>query len=185
MWGDVFFLHSKSPPPFRNRPSSSRLPLPLPFLSFPVMWSFLHLVTIVSSKKKTFDRSRKHRQKEFEVPTVTTFFKNPVIVWLDSPCTVTRDFKYQSWPRRPSHFLVSSNVPLSTFHQTSGLFTRGPPLTELQTRFKVKFCVSVHETLDKLLTESVSPLWVYPILDRPVMWLTYRNRTGQEHDLEG
>jgi hypothetical protein len=48
---------------------------------------------------------------------------------------------------------------------------------------KLKVGVCTHETLNKVLTEPVSPLGEDPILDRPDM-LTYRSRTGQKHDLE-
>jgi hypothetical protein len=48
---------------------------------------------------------------------------------------------------------------------------------------KLKVGVCTHETLDKVLTEPVSSLGVDPTLDRPAM-ITYRSRTGQEHDLE-
>jgi hypothetical protein len=44
--------------------------------------------------------------------------------------------------------------------------------------------VLTHETFDKILTESVSPLWVDPILDWPGI-LVFRRRKGQEYDLEG
>jgi hypothetical protein len=57
-------------------------------------------------------------------------------------------------------------------------------LIELQTVIKMKVGVCTHETLDKVLTESVSPLGVDPTLDRPAI-LTCRSRTGKEHDLEG
>jgi hypothetical protein len=39
---------------------------------------------------------------------------------------------------------------------------------------KMKIGVCTHETLDKVLTESVSPLGVDPTLDQPM--LTYRTR---------
>ena len=57
-------------------------------------------------------------------------------------------------------------------------------LFEFQTLLKVKVGVCAHETLEKVLTESVSLLQVDPTLDPPVMF-TCRSRTGQEHDLEG
>ncbi len=56
-------------------------------------------------------------------------------------------------------------------------------LIDLQTVLKLKVGECTHETLDKVLTESVSPLGVDPTLDRPGMF-TCRKRTGQEHDLE-
>jgi hypothetical protein len=53
-------------------------------------------------------------------------------------------------------------------------------LIHLQTLFQLQVGVSAHETLDKLLTESVSPVWVDPTLDRQGM-LEYWCRTGQEY----
>ncbi len=55
-------------------------------------------------------------------------------------------------------------------------------LIELQTVLKLKVGVCTHETLNKVLTELVSPLGVDATLDRPSM-ITCRSRTG--HDLEG
>ena len=48
---------------------------------------------------------------------------------------------------------------------------------------KMKVGVRTHETLDKVLTETVSSLRVDPLLDRAVV-LTGRLRTGQEIDLQ-
>ena len=50
-------------------------------------------------------------------------------------------------------------------------------LIEFQSLFQLQIGVSAHEAMDKLLTETVSPL-------RPAM-LACRIRTGQELDLEG
>ena len=46
------------------------------------------------------------------------------------------------------------------------------------------FFRGTHESLDKVLTESVSLLRVDPTLNAPSM-ITFRSRTGQDHDLEG
>jgi hypothetical protein len=62
--------------------------------------------------------------------------------------------------------------------------SEGPhPLIELQTVLKLKVGVCTHETLNKVLTDPVSPLGEDPTLDRPDM-ITCRIRTGQKHDLE-
>ena len=74
------------------------------------------------------------------------------------------------WSRLFNHHL---NVP----REQTGLI-------ETQTLFQLQIGACAHETLDKVLTESVSPLWVYPILDRWVMIDAEGLRTGQEYHIE-
>ncbi len=50
--------------------------------------------------------------------------------------------------------------------------------TILIKHLKMQVGVCTHDTLDKVLTEPVSPLRLDPTFDRPVM-ITYRRRTGR------
>ena len=82
------------------------------------------------------------------------------------------------------HYLLSLSLFLPEENRHLNVPREHTSLIEFQTLIKAKLGVSTHESLDKILTESVFPIRVDPILDRPGM-PKCRSRTGQEHNLEG